>query len=572
MESLRLMTDKTAFAQDAQSGLYARSAFEAVYDAHTRVITAGKQGLALALISIDQYESIHQTFGQPGWNQVVELMGRLILTALQAERFAFSPDRHVAARYGENQFIVLLSEPSCSGADELAAQIRHAIQNANEAGVLPIALSVSVGLAEGCNHPQENLPALAEASLDFEIARKKAAGVTGTTATESVRSSTAGDAPQSLIENGNTEAVILVVDDEPGIPFLIRDFLSDTGAAILTSEQGDEALHLIGEQQVDLVLIDILLPGLNGIELLKRIRGIDPAIAVIMVTGSRDLSLAIEAIRGGADDYLIKPFGCENLRDSVSRGLTKRQLILSGKAYQTTLEGQVQQRTSELQQVVRHLENTYRATLKALGAALDTRDIETHAHSERVAQYALTLGRILNMGSPDLTTLERGVYLHDIGKIGIPDCVLLKQDKLDGEEWKIMRQHPQLGYRLASRVDFLKGASKIILAHHERFDGQGYPNGLQGEAIPIGARVFAVVDALDAITSHRPYRKAQSFEKARGEILRYSGQQFDPAIVEAFLSVPQATWSNIREEVQQQTLDAAEDQIPFKNPLSAPSL
>ncbi|TAJ23184.1 MAG: response regulator, partial [Nitrospirae bacterium] len=455
--------------------------------------------------------------------------------------------------------------------DELAAQIQHAIQKANEAGVLPIALSVSVGLAKGCNHRQENLPALAEASLDFELSRKKVAAVTGTTATEPVRSLTSGDAPQPLVENGNTKAVILVVDDEPGIPLLIRDFLSDTDATILTSGRSDEALRLVGEQPVDLVFIDVLLPGLNGLELLKRIRGIDPAIAVIMITGSRDLSLAIEAIRNGADDYLIKPFGFENLRNSVSHGLMKRQLVLGGKAYQATLEGQVQQRTSELQQVVRHLENTYRDTLKALGAALDTRDIETHAHSERVAQYALTLGRILNMGSPDLTTLERGVYLHDIGKIGIPDCVLLKQGKLDGKEWNIMRQHSQLGYRLASRVDFLKGASKIILAHHERFDGQGYPHGLRGEAIPIGARVFAVVDALDAITSDRPYRKSQSFEKARGEILRHSGQQFDPVIVEAFLSVPQATWSNIREEVQQQTLDATEDQIPFKNPLSAPS-
>jgi HD-GYP domain-containing protein (c-di-GMP phosphodiesterase class II) len=236
----------------------------------------------------------------------------------------------------------------------------------------------------------------------------------------------------------------------------------------------------------------------------------------------------------------------------VSRGLTKRQLILGGKAYQAMLESEVQQRTREFAQVIRHLEATYRATLKALGAALDTRDVETHAHSERVAQYALTLGRLLAMPEPDLITLERGVYLHDIGKIGIPDRVLLKQDRLTPEEWEIMRRHSQLGFRLASRVDFLKGASKIILTHHERYDGSGYPYGLKGDAIPFGARIFAVVDTLDAMTSDRPYRKALSFQQAREEIGQFSGKQFDPQIVDAFLAAPEHTWTDIRESVNQQ--------------------
>ncbi|MGH7166565.1 MAG: HD domain-containing phosphohydrolase, partial [Nitrospiraceae bacterium] len=276
---------------------------------------------------------------------------------------------------------------------------------------------------------------------------------------------------------------------------------------------------------------------------------------VIMITGSHDLHLAVRAIRCGADDYLLKPCQPQELRNSVCHGFMKRQLILGGKAYQALLETQVRQRTRELQQVIRHLESTYRATLKALGAALDTRDIETHSHSERAAQYALTLGRLLNMSESDQVTLERGVYLHDIGKIGLPDRVLLKQAGLTKEEWKIMRQHSLLGYRLASRVDFLKGASKIILAHHERYDGLGYPFGLKGDVIPLGARVFSVVDALDAMTSHRPYRKAKSFDHAREEIRRYSGCQFDPAVVEAFLSVPARTWSDMREAINQQASD-----------------
>ena len=213
------------------------------------------------------------------------------------------------------------------------------------------------------------------------------------------------------------------------------------------------------------------------------------------------------------------------------------------------LKSQVHQHARNLQLALQRLESTYRETLKALGAALDTRDIETHAHSERVAQYALTLGRVINMSVPELVTLERGVYLHDIGKIGIPDRVLLKDGSLRQEEWDVMKRHPQLGYRLASRVEFLKDAAKIILAHHERYDGTGYPYGLCGETIPLGARVFAVVDALDAITSDRPYRKARPLSAARVEIASYRGAQFDPQIIDAFMSIPEDTSARRFEKV-----------------------
>jgi putative two-component system response regulator len=359
----------------------------------------------------------------------------------------------------------------------------------------------------------------------------------------------AAAAPAPMFSPVSARPAILIVDDEPMVATVIRDSLAGMDADTLTAERVDDALALLHREKVDVVITDIHLPGASGFEMLAEIQKIDGSIVVIVITGTRDLELAVKVIRSGADDFLMKPFTPEELRASVTNSLRKREMILHGRAYQALLKTQVQQHAQDLQQTLRHLETTYRETLKALGAALDTRDIETHAHSERVAQYALTLGRVIGMTVPDLTTLERGVYLHDIGKIGVPDHILLKHGALTQDEWHVMRKHPLIGYRLASRIEFLKGAAKIILSHHERYDGTGYPYGLKGDCIPLGARVFALVDALDAITSDRPYRKAKPFTIAREEIAKHSGGQFDPRLIEAFMSVPETTWAQIRASV-----------------------
>ena len=539
MEVIQDMDDQGMATRDPLSGLLTQAAFEQHCQTCKNGLPHGQRDRVLALLSVEQFHSIRDTFGDVVWNQTVDLMGHMI-------RSAIDPG-DLAARYGESGFIILLAEGTRASAEAVVMRVRAAIEKANDAGALPTLLSVSVSLASGRDLSCADLIALAQRRMDVEKLRE---GVT-----TAARSSAIFDPTTGAVMEAITQAVILVVDDEPAILTFVRDTLCESGGEILSATGADEAIAHLRERKVDIVIMDIHLPGTSGLEMLKRIRLIDPTVVVIMITGSHDLHLAVRAIRCGADDYLLKPCQPQELRNSVCHGFMKRQLILGGKAYQALLETQVRQRTHELQQVIRHLESTYRATLKALGAALDTRDVETHSHSERAAQYALTLGRLLNMSDSDQVTLERGVYLHDIGKIGLPDRVLLKQAGLTKEEWKIMRQHSLLGYRLASRVDFLKGASKIILAHHERYDGLGYPFGLKGDGIPLGARVFSVVDALDAMTSHRPYRKAKSFDHAREEIRRYSGSQFDPTVVEAFLSVPPRTWSDMREAINHQASD-----------------
>jgi HD-GYP domain-containing protein (c-di-GMP phosphodiesterase class II) len=194
----------------------------------------------------------------------------------------------------------------------------------------------------------------------------------------------------------------------------------------------------------------------------------------------------------------------------------------------------------------RQLQETYRATLETLGAALDSRDVGTEAHSRRVHGYALATARMHGLMEEELVDLAHGVLLHDIGKIGIPDNILLKPGSLSSEEWAIMRRHPEIGKRLIENIPFLKGAVPIVYCHHERWDGTGYPQGLKGAAIPLGARIFMVVDAFDAMTFDRPYSRAISFEAAKAEIRRCAGSHFDPAVVASFLRVPDAVLAEIR--------------------------
>lgn len=509
--------------------------------------------IGILTISLDRYESLEGVFTPDVWDQAFEQLARIILLEL---------DANGCATVAAPQVFAILTGPDEREAEALLSRIRARLACCNESGALPVLLSVKAGFAACHGISCQDLVAMAERVMDSDGAA------------ESVAS--AGQATMRIIEPTSVRSVgddhvpvVLLVEDDLSISTFMHACLSDTAVHVLSAGTVAEALRQVREQRVDVIVADINLPDGTGLDILAGARHADQAVAVILTTGLHDLELAVWALRTGADDYLMKPFKAAELRESITRAVAKRRLALGGRAKQASLEAQVRRRTEELRQVIRHLEATYRATLKALGAALDTRDVETHAHSERVAQYALTLGRVLRLSPTQLVTLERGVYLHDIGKIGIPDRVLFKQGSLTEEEWAIMRTHSELGHRLASRVDFLKGASQIILSHHERYDGTGYPSGLKGTEIPAGARIFSVVDALDAITSDRPYRKARSFDVAREEIRTGAGRQFDPEVVEAFLSVPIATWSDIREAVNRQAAEAPETLVVSREALLA---
>ena len=349
----------------------------------------------------------------------------------------------------------------------------------------------------------------------------------------------------------NNRVSILVVDDEEPVRKLLTTYLS-TDHDCIAAASADEACLLMSHSRFNLVLSDINMPGASGIELCQYVKKVSPETAVVMVSGMTDIQCAIESMRQGAFDYVTKPFGLPQLTMVVDRALRYQALLAARRQYEDSLEIAVRERTAELRslnetlnQMLESLYTNYRATLRALAGALEARDVETAGHSDRVVAYSLRLGREIGLNHSELITLEQGALLHDIGKIGVPDSILRKPGPLNEQEWSIMRKHIDYGLRIINGIDFLKGASPVVGQHHEKFDGTGYPGGLRNQQIHINARIFAVADAFDAITSDRPYRAARGYSAAREEIVVNAGRHFDPAVVQAFLSVPENEWRQI---------------------------
>jgi putative nucleotidyltransferase with HDIG domain len=358
-----------------------------------------------------------------------------------------------------------------------------------------------------------------------------------------------------------TKGKILIADDEADIRELLGDFLEAEGYDCLLASDAFEAFELFkSNSDIDLVMSDIRMPGKTGLELLGEVKEIDNDVMVIMISAVKDIESAISAMSKGAYDYVSKPFKLTEVGLIAKKAIEKRKLVLQNKEYQKRLEKMVEERTMELQNAYIQLDKTYAFTLRALVTALDTRDEETQGHSLRVVKYTLKLAELMGIDDPDiLKLLEYGSLLHDIGKIGIPDNILKKPGKLTEQEWDVMRTHPTVGYNILHNIEFLDEASQVVLHHHERWDGSGYPDGLKGETIPLGARIFAVVDTVDAMTSERPYRKALTFENASGELLKYSGIQFDKQVVEAFHSHTLDFWKHERFSMDQKFLDSNYD-------------
>jgi putative nucleotidyltransferase with HDIG domain len=338
----------------------------------------------------------------------------------------------------------------------------------------------------------------------------------------------------------------MVVDDEAAVCEVLSKGLSANAFLCRTCASGEEALEWLGREPFDLIISDLRMPSMSGLELLEEVRSRFFHTCFIVTTGVDDVRVGIEAMKQGAADYLVKPFETEAVVQSVRQTLGKRRLELEVEHYRQHLEAMVQQRTEQLRAAMKRIDHTYDETLQTLAAALDLRDSGTAGHSRRVTMYSLEIAKGLGCSPDQLKQIARGAYLHDIGKIGIPDSILFKPGDLTAAERAIMEGHARTGYELVARIAFLAGAAEIVLTHHERYDGTGYPQGLMGNEIPMGARVFAVGDRLDAMTSDRPYGRACSFLAAREGIERESGRHFDPRVVQAFLSVPDEVWAKIR--------------------------
>jgi response regulator RpfG family c-di-GMP phosphodiesterase len=349
---------------------------------------------------------------------------------------------------------------------------------------------------------------------------------------------------------------VLVVDDDDAVRDVISVLLKEEGYDCVTATDAGSALELVAQAETPLVISDVKMPGRDGLWLLEALNDRYPDTSVIMLTGYGDTESAVECLRRGAQDYLLKPPRLTDLIRAIERALAKRRIELARKRYQKKLERKVRDRTTELRHALKDIALTYQNTLLALVAALDAREHETGDHSQRVVEYTQAIAHRMGINGALLEEIARGALLHDIGKIGVPDAVLLKPGKLTTDEWIEMRKHPTTGFNMIAQIPFLALPSQIVLSHQERWDGQGYPHRLGREEIHIGARIFAVADTLDAITSDRPYRKGTSFASAVGEISRCAGSQFDPDVVRAFLDVGETGLQRIRAEISERKLKA----------------
>ena len=338
---------------------------------------------------------------------------------------------------------------------------------------------------------------------------------------------------------------LLIVDDETEVRSVLCDLLSGAYECA-EAPSAEQALAQLRDQDFELVISDITMSGMSGLEMIPHVKSISPDTVIVMISGMQTIESAINALRLGAFDYLMKPFDLRQAEAAIARAYEHHELIVAKRRYEDHLEELVEQRTAELDNALDSLEQAYRTTLQALTAALETRDAETHGHSERVVTFSLRLGREYGLTGPQMKALEFGSLLHDIGKIGVPDAILRKPAKLTEEEWERMREHPLHGQQILRGIEFLKGATKVVGQHHEKWDGSGYPLGLKAEEIDICARIFSVADAFDAITSDRVYRQGRSYEVAAQELEDWAGRQFDPKVVEAFHRVPQEDWAELR--------------------------
>jgi len=371
---------------------------------------------------------------------------------------------------------------------------------------------------------------------------------------------------QKEVSGAAAPAQILIVDDEAIILQVFGTILEEAGYHIDAAEDANAAREMLTAKSYDVVISDIIMPGLSGMELLKMQKQTSPDVPFVLVTGNPNLDSASEAIRiGSAIDYLIKPVSGPELIKTVARAVEikrvrdeNRRLEAENQRYQHHLEDLVRKKSAELVQAYNECRTSYSFTLEALVALLDARERSTGEHSKRVREFALIIAHEMNLSAAEIEDISQGILLHDIGKIAIPDSILLKPGELTEEEWVIMKSHAQIGHDILQSSERLAGAAEIIRSHHEKFDGSGYPRGLKGEEICLGARIFAIVDAYDAMRSVRVYKDSVrvykdsvSEELALEEMLRCNGAHFDPAIVDVFLECRPA----LEEIAQWDTLD-----------------
>ena len=486
--------------------------------------------IGLLVVDIDHFKAVNDSYGHVVGDQVLKECAALAQASVRESDV-------VCRYYGGDELVVILPWADEAETRRVANRMIEAFRGAVLCkDTYELRATISVGgstVLAGPGHSAETFLIQADRALY----RAKQTGRNKLCFADEVpplppAADGVAPAPAGFADPKRT---VLVVDDDEALCRLFARMISRAGFSVLTAQTAADALAVAEREQgmIDVALVDLHIGPDNGLDLLKKLRALDESSIGIVITGQATLEDAVTSLQQGAYDFVQKPVAPPQLSATLERAAKYRRLVLENKRYQAHLEDMVREKNAALSRALDQVTDSYQFTLEAMADMLDTREKRTGAHSKRVARMAVVLARKMGASLEEIEYIGTGALLHDIGKVGIPDAILLKAGPLTPEEREVMKTHPHLGYNIIKAGPGLEPASEIVLAHQERYDGTGYPRGLKGEDICLGARIFAVVDTYDAIRSDRPYSKGRSAAEALAEIVRNSGTQFDPAVVVA---------------------------------------
>jgi ribonuclease P protein subunit RPR2 len=521
-----LLAESRAEARrDALTGLGNRLAFDEQLAEVVARAAGGRGGATLLLLDLDGFKEVNDTRGHAAGDEVLREVARVLARSIRPEDGAF--------RLGGDEFGIVVAGRRAA-AERVGERIRRGLREHRRAQVPTVSGGVAVTPADA-RSPDELMR-----KADAALYAAKFAGRDRILVYEDER--TFARTTIAVQAAAADPVRVLVADDDEGLRELVRTVLEGAGVDVDEAASAREARERLRELPANVLVLDLGLPDTDGLTLCRELKATRPELPVLVLTG-RDAAVAEgAAASAGADAFLRKPFGPLELVDLVEqlagrRERSKASAAVAGEgAAQALLLARDLRSLLEIERGQRLLlQQAYRQTVAALAGALESKDTGTQAHSRRVQQYAVALSAAVDPLLADDPSVEYGFLLHDVGKIGIPDRILHKPGPLTDSERRLMETHTVLGEQMLSDVEILHGDGlRIVRSHHERWDGGGYPDALAGREIPLGARVFAVADALDAITSRRPYRAARPWGVAIEEIERNAGTQFDPGVVDAF--------------------------------------
>ncbi|MDA1088207.1 MAG: diguanylate cyclase [Verrucomicrobia bacterium] len=499
--------------------------------------------VTIAMLDVDHFKNVNDTYGHPVGDMVLRELSTLVRDTVRAS--------DIVGRYGGDELVIIFPNADQEDLKTFCDRLRAAVQDHPFCeGLHDLHLTVSIGIASSAGQDWLVLSSdsvVSQADKALYVAKQSGRDQVRVWSPEmsdtikeelGVARSDTSDTVISADTRAVSAGCVMVVDDEAPILELLRRLLEAAGFEVTRHLTATDALEALRSKTVsyDVVLTDITLSQEEtGFDVLQGLSEIDDTIVPIVMTGHATTDNAVSSLRHGVYDFISKPIDAKKLIALITRAVEYRRLRQDNRRYQMRLEDMVREKSRELALALERTKESYNFTLEAMVAMLDAREQGTGRHSLNVRELSLILGREMELTPDELHDLSLGALLHDIGKIAIPDAILLKPGPLTAEEWTVMRTHARVGYELVSSSPFLAGAAEIVLSHQEHYDGSGYPRALAGEDIAMGARIFAVVDAYDAMRSDRPYRQAMTRENAVAELRRCSGTQFDPVVVAATL-------------------------------------